>query len=510
MAAKDKKIPEKHDESTKSELARRFKANPFIFIGTFVVLIIVIVAFVFVPAITPQYGRSIDLNFGSYNKIPITYVDGNYFYQMQQSLARQYQGSLDTGNYQETLYYIWRGAFEAAVVNTAILDEMKRAGYTTPDDVVDMQMAMLPDFQENGRFSINRFRSMDNNARMNLWRQIRDSITVNYYMSDISNLLVPSGEPAFIGAMGSPQRSFDMVSFSIYSYPDSEIEAYVRATPEMFRIAHFSRITVYSGEREARQILSSIQNGTETFENAARNMSRDMYADNSGDMGNRMVFELSAEIPGNQLEELLQLTRGSMSGVVRLADESWAIFRAEENVRQADIQDPAAMDKIRNYMMTFQRGRIEDWLLSEANVFVEHVRAVGFDSAAADMGIYKESFGPLPLNYGNTSLFSSVASTGIGALYNEYSQANAGTNERFWLTAFTTPMLTPSAPVIVGTNVVVLYPLEESEADEYNTSLIQMYYPYWLSNAVDTDIRYYFLNNTKLDDRFWEVFRYFL
>jgi hypothetical protein len=63
---------------------------------------------------------------------------------------------------------------------------------------------------------------------------------------------------------------------------------------------------------------------------------------------------------------------------------------------------------------------------------------------------------------------------------------------------------------MVGTNVVVLYPLEEIEADEYSTSLIEMYYPYWLSNAVDTDIRYYFLNSAKLDDRFWEIFQYFL
>jgi hypothetical protein len=301
-----------------------------------------------------------------------------------------------------------------------------------------------------------------------------------------------------------------MVSFSIYTYPDSEVEAYVRASPDMFRIAHLSRITVTSSEREARQILSSIQTGTETFENAARNMSRDMYADNSGDMGNRMVFELSTEIPSNTLEELLRLSRGGMSGVVRLADNSWAIFRAEENVRQADIQDPASMDKIRNYMMTFQRGRIEDWLFSEAEVFIENVKTVGFDNAAFDMGIYKDSFGPLPLNYGNTSLFSSVAGAGIGVLYNEYSQVNAGTNERFWLTAFTTPLLTPSTPVIVGTHVVVLYPLEESEDDEYNTSLIQMYYPYWLSNTIDTDIRYYFMNSGKLDDRFWDVFRYFL
>jgi hypothetical protein len=510
MASKNKKIPEKEDESSTAEFIRRFKAKPFIFIGTFLVLILIIIAFVFLPAIVPSYGQSIDLNFGSYNKIPINYVDGNYFYQVQQNLARQYQSSIDTVNYQETLYYIWRGAFEAAVVNTAILDEMKRAGYVTPNDVVDTQMALLSDFQENGRFSVNKYRAMDNNTRMSIWRQIRDSIAVNYYTSDLTNLLVPASETAFISAMGSPERSFDMVSFSIYAYPDSEIEAYVRAFPDMFRIAHLSRITVYSSEREARQILNSIQSGTDTFENAARNMSRDTYADNSGDMGNRMIFDLAAEIPSIQLDGLLTLPRGSLSDVIRLSNDSYAIFRVEETTRQADIQDYATMDKIRNYMMTYQRGRIEDWLVSEAEVFVEHARAVGFDSAIADYEISKGTFGPLPLNYGNTSLFSSVSGTGISALYDEFSRTNAGTNDRFWQAAFTTPLLTPTVPIVIGTNVVVLYPYEESQADEYNTSLIQMYYSYWLSNAAEADIQYYFMSNPKLDDHFWDIFQYFL
>ncbi|MDR0313300.1 MAG: peptidyl-prolyl cis-trans isomerase, partial [Treponema sp.] len=267
---------------------------------------------------------------------------------------------------------------------------------------------------------------------------------------------------------------------------------------------------VYSGEREARQILNSIQSGADTFENAARNMSRDVYADNSGDMGNRMIFELSAEIPSAQLDGLLALPWGSLSDVIRLSNDSYAIFRVEETARQADIQDYTIMDKIRNYMMTYQRGRIEDWLVSEAEVFIEYAKDVGFDSAAQDMGIYKYSFGPLPLNYGSTSLFSSVATTGIYVLYDEYNRVNAGTNDRFWQAAFTTPIHTPSVPIIIGTNVVVLYPNEESEADEYNTSLIQMYYSYWLSNAADTDIHYFFLNNPKLDDKFWDIFQYFL
>jgi len=73
MAFKEKK--KAHDKAD-SELARRFKTSPLLFIGTFIVLIIVIVAFVLVPAIVPnsRFGRDVDLTFGYYDKIPISYV----------------------------------------------------------------------------------------------------------------------------------------------------------------------------------------------------------------------------------------------------------------------------------------------------------------------------------------------------------------------------------------------------------------------------------------------------
>ena len=505
MASKAKKSPDKPEESTKSELMKKFKANPFVFVGTFVVLIIVIIAFVFLPAIVPRQGGGIDLNFGSYNKIPVIYADGNYFYQIQQSLARQNQSNMDESNYTITLYRIWREAFESAVVNIAILDEMKRAGYSIPDEVVDRAVAQLPDFQENGRFSTARYRQMDNYRRMTLWRQVRDSIIADYYVSDVSYLKSPSREGAFISSMSSPQRSFDMVSFPISSYPDSEITAYVTANPEMFRITHLSKITVTSNEREARQILASIQNGTETFEDAARNKSRDYYADNAGDMGSRMVYELLSEIPNAQdREAVIGLARGALSSAIKIGDNAWAIFRAEEPVRNADTNDAVVMEKVRGYMLSYERGRAEDWTIGEAEKFIASVNTSGFDSAAADRVMAKQTFGPLPLNYGDAILFPSVQSSGISELY------YAGFNDRFWQVCFSTPIGTPSVPVVVNSNVLVILPLEETEADEDEAGFIEMYYSYFLAQSFEQDIRTHFLNNGKLDDRFWDVFQYFI
>jgi len=341
---------------------------------------------------------------------------------------------------------------------------------------------------------------MDSNRRMTLWRQVRDSIITNMFIGDITGLKTPMDEGSFIAAMSSPQRTFDMVSFPISSYPDSEIASHVRANPALFRIVHLSRITVNS-EREARQIYTSIRDGNETFEDAARNKSRDYYAENSGDTGSRLVFELLPEIPDEQTrEQIINLSWGELSNVVKISDSIWVIFRAEEPIRSADTNDPVIMGRIRDYLTNYERGRAEDWLINEAEKFIASTLSTDFDSAVNDRVMVKQTFGPLPLNYGNVSFFPSVSSSGVAEL------SSAGYNDVFWQTCFSTPLGLPSRPIVLGNNVIVLLPLEQTAADEEDFSFIQMYYMYWLTQSFDQDIRTYFMYNGKLNDRFWETF----
>ena len=127
-----------------------------------------------------------------------------------------------------------------------------------------------------------------------------------------------------------------------------------------------------------------------------------------------------------------------------------------------------------------------------------------FDSAVLEWEMIKNTFGPIPINFGDVALFPSVSSTGLSELN------NVEANELFWRAAFSTPLNTPSSPVVLGSNVVVFYPLEEVEANEEDVDLIGLFYDYWLSTTAEQEFRSYFLNNEKLDDRFWDVFQHFL
>jgi len=481
MASKDKKLPEKQDDSSKSEILHRLKTHPFLFIGTVVILVIVIVAFVFVPAIVPSAQRGQTLTFGYYNKVPISYVRDNYFYQVQQSLSRnQQQPSSDDPSYIFSIAQLWRQAFEETVIHTGILDELKQAGYIAPETVVDREVAKLPMFTTaDGKFSSAAYRAVDQNTQMNIWRQVRDSVITQMYLSDMSSLKVSSSEAAFVGAMASPQRSFDLAVFPFNSYPDSEILSYAQANSELFRVVHLSKITVTSGEREARQILNSIKSETTTFEEAARTNSQDPYADRSGDMGIRMAYELSYDIADDQARDLVtNLSRGELSDVVKVA-AGWSIFRAEETARPADADDPSQLEKIRSYIMSNLRGQVEDWLIAEAEKFSAQAAETGFDEAVIEGNITKRSFGPLPVNYGNSALFGSISSSGVPEL------AYAGTNQFFWRAAFSTPLNTLSNPVVIGDHVIVLLPLEETNMEEADLQFVEMYYPYWISSGME-------------------------
>jgi hypothetical protein len=495
----EKKTPGKPD----SEMMRRFKSNPGLFIGTFVVLIIVIVAFVLVPAIVPEYGGgNLDLTFGYYDKVPISYVQGNYLAQYYERVVRYRQNTMD-GEYSSFVnYQNWREAFEAAVIHTAILREMQKSGYTAPEKAVDRAVARLPQFQDNGRFSPALYRQMDNNQRISLWRQVQEDIAKEHFRSDVTGVYAPSAEADFISKMASLQRSFEMTVFSVDDYPDTEYEAYIRERPELFRSIHLSMITVTSSEREAWKILASIENGETTFEDAARSFSKDNYADRGGDMGIRMVHELSFDIPEeSNRETVTAFEKGEYTDVIKTST-GWSFFRVEEGPQDADVSDFAVMEKVRSYVRNFERGRMEDWAIAQADNFITLVNERGFTEALSQLGLEKRGFGPVPINYGGVDLFTTLSSQSV------YELSGSVSDENFWKVAFSTPVNAPSRPVVQGNNVLVLLPIEETEV-EIDVENIKSYYNDWLSYVSEQAFYQHFINSPKMEDKFFDTYRRF-
>ncbi|MDR1318844.1 MAG: peptidylprolyl isomerase, partial [Treponema sp.] len=202
---------------------------------------------------------------------------------------------------------------------------------------------------------------------------------------------------------------------------------------------------------------------------------------------------------------LLALGKGEYSDVINLGS-GWAFFRVEDAVQNSDFDDSSVIEKVRSYIREFERGRMEDWATEQARAFIGQVEEFDFNEAVYQRGIEKRSFGPLPVNYGNVDLYTSLSSFPVNELSGSY------VDENFWKTAFSTPVNTPSEPLVQGSNVLVLYPTEEIAAEESSIEGIEsMVSSYWLSYMTEQTIRSYFLNSKKMEDRFFETFfRYFM
>ena len=494
--------PKQEKDSSKSEMVRRFRERPAVFIGTFFVLVLVTISFVLVPAIVPELARSQDfeITFGYYDRIPINLAPGSYFAQQYEMRSNQFRAQIAGGQIVpgSMLYrdHIFRPAFEAAAVHTAILQEMNRAGYTVPEHVVDRAIARQP------WFSIAQWQRMHESDRLAIRRQTREELTRNIYLYDMHSLLTPADEGAFIARMSERMRSFDFVSFPLDDYPESEFLAYAQERSELFRSIHLSRITIHSSERDARQILGSIRDGTTTFEDAARTHSQDMFADRGGYMGMNVFVDLRHEITSPAaLESIINLGRGELSDVIQVGG-SWVFFRAEEELTEADFSNPVIMERVRWYVRNFGRGRMEDWAISVAMDFINDANEHGFEDALRQLGRQRHSFGPVPINYGNMPLFPSLQFFPLPEL------THAPSDQNFWMTIFSTPINTLSQPLVQGANVLVFFPTEETETEEFELERIaSMFSTFWLSNVMHESIRFNFMTSDRMDDRFDSTFR---
>ena len=513
MAKKDKNAPVQNKESAMSEIYKKFKQNPALYIGSVFILLLVTVTFIGGDFLSGggMGGRGGDLTFGYYDKVPISWVPGNMFAQNQEQAVRYYQSmGYDLSNF-TIAAQIWRQSYDMTISHIAILQMMKRSNFSMPEKTVDSEVARLPQFLVNGIFSSALYNQLSESAQAALWRQVQDELIKMTFFNDLFyGMLVPSAEAEFIGNMASMMRRFEMVSFSIDEFPESDYLDYAYENAGLFGTIHLSMISVSSSEREARRILDSIINGSTTFEDAARAHSVDNYSDRGGDVGSRHYYDLDWEIPSPvDRDRIFRLGRGEISEIFRINDR-WVFFRVEEELKHADFNDASVMDRVRSHMRNYNRGRMEDLAIIRAREFIAEAQVSGFEDAVRWRNMSKVEFGPLPINHGSVDLFTSLESFSLPG-FSEYDLEFMANNENFWRTAFSTQLNTLSEPLVQGNYVLILVPVEQINERSHAVDSASMYSSYWLNLISEQSLHYYFRTNERMDDRFWDTyFTYFI
>jgi len=504
-----KKVVIKEKDSAEAEIVKKFKQNPGVYIGSVIVLVLVVVTFVggdFLSGGRRYVRKSNDLTFGYYDKVPITWVPGNILSQYYETTFNNFRAQGYDPNDRWVNYYVWKQAYDRSVIHTAIINMLKKSGYTVSEKAVNKVVLQLPQFQDNGRFSLILYNRMSDSSRIALWHKTQEDIAMNVFFSDYFSLLIPEAEAKFVANMSSPKRAFDFVSFNVDDYPDSEYLAFAKENSKLFDSIQLSKITISGSEREAKKILASVKDGTTTFEDAARSQSKDSYADRGGDMGVKFCYEIDGEIPASEdRDAIYSLGKGELSGVISTND-GWAFFRAESELTKADFDDYSVMDRVRNYVKSYERGRMEDWSVTQANDFISESKEAGFANAARYKNLSRKNLGPLPLNYGGVDLFTTVESfTDSGLSADDLKLLSQ--NEIFWKRTFTTPVNTPCDPIVQGSNVFVFVPTEETAAEESSIDEIASNFKtQFVQYTSDQSLQKYFMNNGKLTDHFDDIY----
>ena len=517
MASQTPKTPAGHPVKTESfDQSKKTGKNRFAYIGTIVVLGLLIVAFVIVlplGGVTGGMGGGQSLDFGSYAGKSIVYGQGTYFASQVQAINDQlHQQGLNESNYQFFAYQVYRGAFERTVVHMAILDAVQKAGISISGKLLDQKMAENPAFQENGKFSIQRYNSTSLSEKLDLRNQIRDDLLTQEYYASTLTLAPSSKETAFIASMAKDTRTIEYVGLPLSSYPDTEVAAWGAANSGLFRRLSLSRITLDGSQSDAEALLKQIQGKTVSFDQAAKDRSKDQYASKGGVMGPMYFNEIASDLSDKAAaEKLASLKKGEFSPVLKTATGGYAFFLADDDAQAPNFADPILVQAVRDYMNRFDKGTIENWVVAKAKPLSSAPGAT-FEAACRRQGLKLKTDGPFPLNYGDLQvtiygqkvpLFNPVNASDASEL------AGASTNDKFLLDAFSLAPGSVSEPIVLGDNVIVMK-IKEAGSSLDASGSVDLYYPYFYRQKLTTDIAGMFLQSPQLKDNFAPVFfKYF-
>ncbi len=496
-----------NDKQAKSNSGEKHrKGNPFIYIGTVILLIITIIAFVFVPAAGSSSSTN-DMTFGSWDGKPIAFVQGGYFSTQVQQIKTQLeqQGYKDTGD-QFFAYQVWRRAFENTAVHYALLDYAQKAGIAVSESYIDKQITESPAFLENGTFSRRKYRDATSSFKLSLRKDIEMSALKNRYVADAVAFTPSKAEIAFLKAMAESQRVIEYVAIPFSVYPDEERIAYAKANPASFKRVRLSRVTISASQKEAEQVLAKVSSGSLSFEESAKNHSKDEFASKGGDMGSRYVWELKGELKNAaDLDAVLGLAKGAVSPVYETFTGSWAFYRVEELAVEPDYASADLIKSVSDYLNRNEKGRIEDWVVSKAGTFVAAAQD-DFSTAATASGYVVKETKPFPLNYGKAldvgyfSLLGALDTTDLPEL-------NGADSSQSFLTAiFSLEAGKVSAPLVLNDHAIVARVKEIKTADEGELSLLEAYYPTVVQQSISDELAAAVMKDPALEDNFIAAF----
>jgi peptidyl-prolyl cis-trans isomerase D len=491
----------RHQQRDGNIVEKKRETHPFLYAFSVVLLIVIVVTFIGGPALSRSGGGG-RIVFGYYKDKPIEFVPGNYFARRVNDIAdRMREGTQDNSNIR--MIDVWRAAFDQTLEHVAVLDLMENSGVWVSDDKVNGALIKSGPYMVDGKFSVERFNSTSKVDQMRNMQLYRELLTVNQFYTDVLQGLRESPlEMQFLTEMLDEQRRFSLVSFPFSDFPEDQVTKYAEENRERFRRIKLSRILIKSSEREADEIRAKLVDRTGSFAELAREHSTDIYADKGGDMGWRYYYDLEADFEDTApVETIFQLQETEISPVLE-SRFGWVIFRCDSPALEPDFDVEETRQVVRNYLMRYEKGIVEDYTLSVAEAFHERVGDVGFLGATLEANYTVGMTDYFPINFQSYYYLTPVRS-----ITDQIDISSAAFSEEFFIRAFSLGQGEVSSPILLDDQVVVLRLDDVRAMPERQRQLVDAYYSNYAPNFLDLDLRNALLDPKLIKDNFDAVFR---
>ncbi len=348
-----------------------------------------------------------------------------------------------------------------------------------------------------------------NKEKSNTKNLMKEQLLHTQYLNDlVQSSRYTKTETDFIKEIGTPELDFYYIKYSFSDYPSKDIITYGTKNIKLFRQIKLSRITIKSSKSDADRILQQLRSNENLFEELARSLSQDAFADKGGEMGWHQYFALESYFDSTEdLDSVFLLKTGEMSNVISTAS-GWMIYRCDESASTPDLTNKEELNTIRSYIERFERGIIEDYLVDKADGFKLSAEKIGFEKACLKEGIEYNKTGYFPIIFGNPSFNSSY---GEIPLFKQTPIQGASSSEYFLKELSSIKQGELSNAIILDNNVFILKLVDEKEADQKNNEMTGFYYPYAIQTWQQEELTNLIMDSDKLENNFNEVFsRYFL
>lgn len=414
-------------------------------VGSIIILIIVVVSFVVAPALTDLGQTNVaDIELGSYGKEKITFsfINETAFSNELAAISDSTTDSMDPR--------LAQVAYRRAVTKAAAREQFTSSGYSISDEQLDEAVLQSGYYNVNGSFNTEVFKNTTESQKQHIREEMARELQVQSWMyHTLYQQRRSNGYLSFISSMSNVKRNFNYVAISYDEYPDELVLEYGKNDAEKFTELSLSRITV-DKMSTANDIIKQLENKESTFEDLAKKYSTDNFKDDGGKLSNiTYAYELESIFGLTDSSELLDLKVGDKPIIIE-NDESVILLAVNEETLEPSFNE---LSIVRDYMLSFERGIIEDYFYNMINEIS--------DNNLASLGKEIKETGLFSINFGGEQLLS----TSIDRVNGDEIFTRAVSNENFFTTLFNLEADVLSEPIVLGDNITV-FKLINEETDE--------------------------------------------